>query len=94
MRVFGGPGQNRGLVESEKWVFVCVVDVNGLTFVVGSNGGLEAIPTHSLARVRTPQTAAAIDGSRPVHGGATKTGLRVLVPVGILKLLCISYRLP
>ena len=22
MRVFGGPGQNRGLVESEKWVFV------------------------------------------------------------------------
>ena len=25
MRVFGGPGQNRGLVESEKWVFVCVV---------------------------------------------------------------------
>ena len=74
MRVFGGPGQNRGLVESEKWVFVCVVDVNGLTFVVGSNGGLEAIPTHSLARVRTPQTAAAIDGSRPVHGGATKQG--------------------
>ena len=75
MRVFGGPGQNRGLVESEKWVFVCVVDVNGLTFVVGSNGGLEAIPTHSLARVRTPQTAAAVSGSRPVHVRGTQRGL-------------------
>ena len=30
MRVFGGPGQNRGLVESEKWVFVGVVCANGL----------------------------------------------------------------
>ena len=45
MRVFGGPGQNRGfIVESEKWVFVCVVDVNGLTFVVGSNGEFTPSP--------------------------------------------------
>ena len=42
--------------------------------VVGSNG-LQAIPTHSLACVRTPQTAAAVNGSRPVHVRGTQPPL-------------------